>query len=52
LALVLLGIVAGIPLFGRALVFFALVTGIGGWAGWAYRRLRQRRAEPGSEVAV
>jgi len=52
LALVLLGIVAGIPFLGRILVFFALITGIGGWAGWAYRRLRQQRAVPGSEVAV
>lgn len=40
IGLALLALAASVPFLGGLLVFVAIVTGVGGWAQWLYRRYR------------
>jgi len=40
MGLILLALAGKIPFLGGLLVFLAVVTGVGGWAQWLYRRYR------------
>jgi len=50
IALALLALAANIPFLGGMLVFLAMLTGMGGWVQWLYRRYRASR--PGAEVQL
>jgi hypothetical protein len=50
IALTLLALAANIPFLGGMLVFLAMLTGMGGWVQWLYRRYRASR--PGAEVRL
>lgn len=50
IALALLALAAKIPFLGNLLMFLAIVTGMGGWAQWLYRRYRGSR--PGVEARL
>jgi hypothetical protein len=43
IALMLLALAANIPFLGGMLVFLAVLTGMGGWVQWLYRRYRASR---------
>jgi hypothetical protein len=50
IALALLALAANIPFLGGMLVFLAMLTGMGGWVQWLYRRYRASR--PSAEVQL